>query len=110
MAVGSIAGDEDAPAAIAIGGGKAQIPKTDMLEFDIELGACRGMDGAGKIEIVPGGSRRHRGMKEPGGAEIDPAEELPVALQIGVQHAVERLVRKSVQQPVQHLRTKYQEY
>ena len=37
-------------------------------------------------------------MEEPCGAEIDPAEELPVALQFRRQHAVERLVRETLQQ------------
>ena len=89
MAVRGIAGDEDAPVAILIGDGDAQIPEADMLEFDIEFRADRRMQIAAEIEIVLGGAERHRRMEEPGGAEIDPAEELPVAFQVGMQHIVE---------------------
>src|ERR1700676_523450 len=110
MAVRGVAGDKDAPAAIVIGGGDAQIPEADVLEFDIELRAYRRKKAAAEIEIIPGGAERHRRMKEPGSAEIDAAEELPVALQIGMQHVVERLVRKSLQQLVQPLRTKHQQH
>src|SRR5258708_15719575 len=110
MAVGGSAGDENAPAAIVIGGGDAQIPEADVLERDVELRANGRIEIAAEIEIVPAGSERHRGMKEPGGAEIDAAKELPIALQIGMQHVVERLVRKSLQQLVKPLRTKNQQH
>lgn len=36
-----IAGDEDAPGAVAVRDGDAQVPEADMLEGDVELGADR---------------------------------------------------------------------
>ena len=89
MAVRGVAGDEDAPDAILIGDRDAQVPEADVLELDVEFLADRRMQIAAEIEIVLRGAERHRRMEEPGGAEIDAAEELPVALQVGMQHIVE---------------------
>ena len=36
MAVRRIAGDEHAPAAVAVGDGEAQVPEADVLELDLE--------------------------------------------------------------------------
>jgi hypothetical protein len=81
-----------------------------MLEVDIEFGTHRRVEIAAEIEIIPGGTDRHRSMEKPGGAEIDPAEELPVALQVGMQHVVKLLVGKALQQFVQPFRTKHQQH
>jgi len=67
-----------------------------VLERDVEFLADRAMQQAAEIEIVFCGAERDRRVEEPGGAEIDAAEELPVALQIGMQHVVEGLVGKAL--------------
>ena len=105
-----VAGDEDAPDAILIGDRDAQLPKTDVLELDVELLADRLMHEAAEIEIVLGGAERHRRMEEPGGAEIDAAEELPVTLQLRMQHVVEGLVGETFEQSVKAGRTEHQQH
>ena len=110
MAVRGIAGDEDAADAVLIGDREAQVPEADVLELDVEFVADRLMQEAAEIEIVFCGAERHRRVKEPGGAEIDAAEELPVALQVGMQHIVEGLVGKALQQLVQAGRAEHQQH
>ena len=110
MAVRGVAGDEDAAHAVLIRDRDAQVPKADVLELDVELLADRRMQKAAEIEIVFCRTERHRRVKEPGSAEIDAAEELPVALQVGMQHIVEGLVGEALQQPVQAGRAEHQQH
>ena len=55
-------------------------------------------------------SRGHRRVEEPRAAEVDAAEELPVALERGIEHAVERLAGKALQQLVQAARAEHQQH
>src|SRR5262249_60264178 len=48
-----------------------------------------------KVVIVPRGVRGNRRMEEPALAHIDPSEELPVAFQIRVHHAIGGAGRKT---------------
>ncbi len=106
-----VAGDEHAARAVAVGDREAQVPETDVLELDIELDTGRFVDQAPEVEVVPGRPGRHRRVKEPRRAEIDPAEEFPVALQVGMQNAEERLAgMPPLQQPVQSLRAEHQQH
>ena len=52
MAVRGIAGDKDAADAVLIGDCDSQVPKTDVLERDVEFFADRLMQEAAEIEIV----------------------------------------------------------
>jgi hypothetical protein len=78
MAVGGIAGDEHA----AVGNGHAQVPEPDMVEFAGEREAGDLLNQAMEIEIVLGGVGRNRGVEKPPLSHVDPAEELPIALQV----------------------------
>src|SRR5215475_10455849 len=91
MRVGGVAGDEDGPRAIAVGKREAQIPEADMLEADVELGAGRFVKQGLEIEVVARRARGNRGVEEPGAAQIDSSEKLPVAVKRGMQHVVVRL-------------------
>src|SRR5262249_28648421 len=106
MAVGRIAGDEDAAGAIGIRDRKTEIPKADVIELHVELRAGRGIEMLAKVEIVPGRAIGDRSVKKPGGAEVHAAKELPVALKFRVENAVEGLAGIALQQAVQGVRTK----
>ena len=63
-----------------------------------------------EVEVVGGGAGRHRRMEEPAAAEVDAAQELPVALELGLQHVVERLARIALQQLVQFARAEHEQH
>src|SRR6476659_8420249 len=104
MAVRRIAGYEDTARAIGIGNGEAQLPEADVVDLDIEFCACRLAHELPEIEVVLRGAGRHRGVEEPGAVQVHTAEELPVSLELGMQHAVERLARIALQQAMQFMR------
>src|SRR6516164_6678751 len=108
MAVGRVTGNEDAPRAIGLRNRKTQVPKADVIELYVELGAGRRIEILAKVEIVPRRARRDGSVEKPGAAEIDTAKELPVALKLGVENAVEGLAGIALQQAVQGVRTKHQ--
>jgi hypothetical protein len=82
MAVGGIAGDEHAARLVPVGNGHAQVPEPDMVEFAGEREAGDLLNQAMEIEIVLGGVGRNRGVEKPPLSHVDPAEELPIALQV----------------------------
>jgi hypothetical protein len=86
--VSGIAGDEDAPDLIVFGHRDAQVPEPDMLELAGEREAGGVPDQGMEVVVVGPGVSRHRGVEEPTLADIDPAEELPVAFQRRVQRIV----------------------
>src|SRR5437868_6364923 len=104
MAVRSVAGDEDPAGAIRVGNREAQVPESDMVELDVEQSAYSLLHIRAEIEVVLRRARRHRRMEEPRGAQVDPAEELPVTLELGLQHAVVRLAGIAREQLVQPTR------
>src|SRR4029079_567023 len=82
MAVRGIAGDEDAADLVVLGDLHAQIPETQVFELGLEWKSGRFFQQALEIEVLPRGVSRRRGMEEEALADIDAAEELPVALQV----------------------------
>ena len=74
-----VAGDEDAADLVVLGDRDAQIPEADVIEVAGEGKAGDFLQQAVKIVIVPGRIGRHRRMKEPALADVDAAEELPIA-------------------------------
>ena len=80
-----VTGDEYRPRTVRIGNGKAQFPEADVIDVDGEPGADGAMQAGGEIEVLAGGAGGHGRVKEPGLAEVDPSEELPVAAEIRVQ-------------------------
>src|SRR5579864_988076 len=82
MAVRRVAGDEDAADLIFIRDRDAQIPKSDMVEFGGKGETRHALNEALEIVIVGRRTFRHRRVKEPTLADIDAAEELPIAFQI----------------------------
>ena len=110
VAVRRVAGDEDAARAICVRQCEAQVPEADMLEFNFELGADRLVEKRPEVEIVSRRPKRNRRMEEPGGAQVDTAKEAPVALQLRIEHVVERLAGISLEQLVQFLRAEDQQH
>src|SRR6185295_13779111 len=102
-AMRGIAGNEYPPAAIAVGNRDPQFPEADMVELDVEFSTCRRMQIAAEIEIVFRRTGRHRCVEKPSGAEIDAAEELPIALEIWMQDTEKRFSRIALEQVVQTL-------
>ena len=105
-----IAGDEYASHLIAIGDGDAQIPKPHVVEIADEREARGFVQQRQEIVIVLRGIGRHRRMKEPALADVDAAEELPVPLQIGVQHAIGGARRKALEFLVQVARAEQRQH
>src|SRR4051812_32468458 len=82
VAVRSIARDENAARAIALGERDAQVPEADVLDLPSEGKAGGALGETVKVEVVALGAERHRGMEEPAFADVYPAEEPPVALEV----------------------------
>src|SRR4029450_10802055 len=86
VAVCGIPGDEDMSSPIRVGDREAQVPEADVLELDVERLPYGCVKVRAEVEVVGGRPGRDRGVEEPGIAEIDAAEELPVALKLGLQN------------------------
>ena len=82
MAVRGVAGDEHAADLIFLGDRDAQVPEADVVELAGELEAGGPLQQAVEVEIVARGVLRHRRVEEEALADVDAAEELPVALQV----------------------------
>src|SRR5690348_5217517 len=80
MRMGGIAGDEDAAATIAVGDRVAQRPEAGVVDVagKIESGCLE--ERRPEIEAVASGDARDRRVEEETLADVDAAEELPVAL------------------------------
>ena len=96
MAVRGVAGDEHAADLVSLGDRDAQVPEADVVELGLERKARRLLQQAEEIEIVPRGVLRHRRVEEEALADIDAAEELPVALEVRMHRPVDRLRRKAL--------------
>src|ERR1700722_4787267 len=104
MRMRGVAGDEDAANLIGLGDGDTQVPETDIVEVGRERETCGFFEKRMEIVIVPRSVRRHRGMEEPAFADIDAAEELPVAVKVRIQHAIGRARWKALEFLVQFAR------
>src|SRR5262245_13079509 len=111
VAVSGIAGDEHAADLIALGDRHAHVPVADVVVFGLKLQSDdlldQGMDVVGlAIDLVG-----HRRVEEPALADVDAAEELPVALELRRQHPVGRAYREATaERLVQLARAKYGEH
>src|SRR6185437_808486 len=110
MAMRRVAGDEDAADAILVGDSDAQVPEPDMVEFALELEPCDAVEQAEEIVILARGAGRHGRVKEKTLADIDAAEELPIAFEFGPQHQIGRAVGKTLQPLVQLARSKHRQH
>ena len=100
-----VSGNERASDLIAIGDGDTQIPKSHIVEIADEREACGFVQQREEIVIVLRGIGRHWRVKEPALPGVDAAEELPIAFQIWMQHAIGRARRKTLELLVQVART-----
>ena len=103
MAVRGVAGDEHAPDLVFLRDRDAQVPEPDVIELGLERKPGRLVQQGLEIEIVPRGVLRHRRVEEEALADVDPAEELPVAVEIRVHGAIDRLRRKALAELVVQL-------
>ena len=78
-----------------------------MIERAGEFEAGGILDQRLEIEGLLVGPRRHGGMKEPALADVDAAEELPIAVEIGMHHAIDRALRKALEPFVQFARAEH---
>ena len=93
MAVRRVAGNEHPADLIALGDCNAQIPETDVFELGVELKSRRLVQHAEKVEVVARCFLRHRRVEEEPLAHVDPSEELPIALQVGMHGPIGRALR-----------------
>ncbi len=99
VAVGGVAGDQQAPAPIGGGDGDAHVPDAEMVEAAGEGEARR------LVQQTPGvlragrrgcGPLRQGRVEEPVLGGVDPAEEAPIAGEVGTNHPVDLGGRKSL--------------
>ena len=80
--VARVAGDEHAPLAVLAGDHDAQIPEANVVELGMKVEAGRLVQQGEEVEVVGGGVLGHRRVEEEALADVDAAEELPVALEL----------------------------
>jgi hypothetical protein len=88
MRMRGVAGNEDAADLVSLGHRDAQIPEPDIIEVAGERETGDLLQQAVKVVIVPGRIGRHRRMEKPALADVDAAEELPIAAQIRIDDAI----------------------
>ena len=101
MAVRGIAGDENPPVLIGGGDRVAQVPKTDMLNFEREFEAggiekCRL-----EIDVLAAHVGLHRRVEEKVFVGINTPKKFPIAVQVRMHHAVGRAFGKALELLVQ---------
>ncbi len=99
--MGRVAGDEDATRVIGVRHRDPEVPEADMLQLEGDLRADRGAQQSGAVQRLARRAHRDRRVEEEGRAEVDAAEEAPVALQLRVEDAEEGLAGEALQQPMQ---------
>src|SRR5690606_33219060 len=75
----------------------AEVPETYVVELGAELKAGDLLEEAVEVEVVRGGVRRYGRVEEPALADVDASEELPVALEVRVEHAIGGAFRKALE-------------
>ncbi len=106
MAVGGVARDKDAPDLILLRNRDAQVPEPHIVELARETEAGGALQQAMEVIIVARRIGRHRRVEEPALLGIDAAEELPVALEVGMHHAISGSRRKALELLVELARPK----
>ena len=110
MRVRGVAGNEDAAVSIRVGDGVAQLPEARIVDLAGEIEAGGRAQRRAEIEILALGVARDRRVEEEPLADIDAAEELPVTLEVRVQHAVSRARRKALQCLVELARPEHDQH
>src|SRR5271166_1194566 len=106
MGMRGVAGDEDAAGLVSLGHRDPQIPESDIIEIAGERKACGFLQQSMEVEIVARGVRRHRRMEEPALADVDAAEKLPIAVQLGMDDSIGGARRKTLEPLVKLTRAK----
>ena len=78
-----------------------------MVELAGEREAGDALQQAVEIEIAGRGVGRHRRVEEEALADVDAAEELPVAVEVRMQHAIGRALGKALEPLVQLARAEH---
>src|SRR5258708_6866079 len=110
MAVRGIASDEGPPDPVGLGDSDAQVPESDMIERAGERETSGFLDEAMKVVIVGPRIRLHGRVEEPALADVDAAEELPVAFVRRVERIVGGTLGKPLEALVQLARTENGEH
>src|SRR5215471_14598873 len=106
MGMRGVAGDEDAAGLVSLGHRDPQVPEADIIEVAGERKASRFLQQSMEVEIVARRIRRHRRMEEPAFADIDTAEKLPIAVQLGMDDTIGGARRKPFEPLVKLARAK----
>src|SRR5690242_13665111 len=110
MAVAGIAGDEYAPNTVLLRHLDAQIPETDVVELRFHWETRCLLQQFEEVVILTRCIARNWRMKEPPLAYVHSPEELPVAVQLRLQHAIGGALREAFfELRVQITRAEYRE-
>src|SRR5262249_38504694 len=107
MAVGGIAGEEDAAHLIFLCHRNTQIPEADIVELAGELEAGGLLQQPVKVVVFLGGVRRNRSVEEEPLTDVDPPEEPPEALQVRMQRTIGGARREALESLVQLARAEH---
>src|SRR5690242_4099783 len=110
MAVCGIARNEDATGAIGLSHRIAQLPEARVIDLAYKIETGGAAQGCAEVEALSLGVARHRSVEEETLPNVDAAEELPITLQIRMQHAIGRARRKALELLVQLLRAKHDQH
>src|SRR5579872_2930951 len=106
MRMRRVAGDKDPSRLVSLGHRNPQIPEADMVECASERKAGGLLQQGPEVVVVAGRVGRHRRMKEPAFADVDAAEKLPIAVEIGMDDPIGRARWKTLEAFVKLTRTK----
>jgi hypothetical protein len=109
MAVRRIAGDEHPAATVAARDVYPQIPETHVFERARHRRSRSPPDQGMDVEVLNGRVPADRRVEEPRPGGVNPPEESPVPLELGVQHPVRCPLRKALQARVQFARPEHRE-
>ena len=79
-----VAGNKDPAPAIFIGEAEPEFPEADIIEINIDGCADSLFKKGVEVKIVTRRTCRNRRMEEPVTVQINPAEELPVPVQVRI--------------------------
>src|SRR5262249_854182 len=85
-------------------------PEADVVQLRFEVEASRLVQQAKEVKVVGRRVGRHGSVEEEAFADVDPSEELPVALELGLHDAVRGGWWEALEERVQLLRPQHGEH
>ena len=100
MRMRRVAGDEDPAGLVSLGHRDLEIPEADIVEIAGERETGGLLQQSVEVVIVARGVGRHRRMEEPAFADVDAAEKLPIAVQVGMDYPIGGARREALERLV----------